>query len=74
VDPRLALEVLAGLVRARKLGVEDVDVIWRESCERWTINQRWTLLENGLQDGDLAVSHLVSLILVTYADICVILD
>lgn len=57
MDPRLLVEFLAGLVRARKLGVEDVDVVWRENCERWIVDQRLVILEKGIRDGDVAVSH-----------------
>lgn len=47
------VEFLAGLVRARKLSGEDVDLVWREGCERWIVDGR---LNAWKRDGDLAVS------------------
>jgi U3 small nucleolar RNA-associated protein 20 len=58
-DPRLLVDFLAGLVRARKLGVEDVDLVWKENYERWII-ERLRFLEKAIQASDAAVSFQVS--------------
>ena len=56
VDPKVLIDFLAGIVRARKLNVEDVDVVWKENWERWLINDRLALFEAGGRGGDGAVS------------------
>jgi hypothetical protein len=56
-EPRLVVEFLASLVRARKLNVEDVDLVWKEGCERWIVDGRLGLWKRG---DDFAVSHFIS--------------
>ncbi|KAF9449246.1 hypothetical protein P691DRAFT_667809, partial [Macrolepiota fuliginosa MF-IS2] len=56
MDPRLVVDFLAGLCRTRKLTIEEVDVVWKEGCERWIVDDRlggWTW-----SDGDLAAAEL----------------
>lgn len=57
VNPRVLIDFLAGIVRARKLHVEDVDLVWKENWERWLINDRLTLFEAGGLVGDDIVSY-----------------
>jgi len=57
VNPRVLIDFLAGIVRARKLNVEDVDLVWKENWERWLINDRLTLFEAGGRGGDDIVSY-----------------
>lgn len=53
--PRLVVDFLAGLVRAKKLGVEDVDLVWREGLETWILGERLTECF-GRGSGDVNVS------------------
>jgi len=57
VDPRVLIDFLVGIVRARKLTVEDVNVVWKENWERWLINDRLALFEAGGRGGDDMVSY-----------------
>jgi len=57
VNPRVLIDFLAGIVRVRKLNVEDVDVVWKENWERWLINDRLVLFEAGGRGGDGIVSY-----------------
>ncbi|KAF5354672.1 hypothetical protein D9756_005618 [Leucocoprinus leucothites] len=57
-DPQLIIDSLAGLVRARKLNVEDVDVVWKENWERWLVDERLALLETQLQGGDAVAAEI----------------
>jgi len=57
VNPRVLIDFLAGIVRARKLNVEDVDLVWKENWEKWLINDRLALFEAGGLVGDDVVSY-----------------